>query len=196
MTESEYEFHEHTPPAPISYETARAMVGEMYSYMQEERRELFLDEYMLWNFPELKPRPPSPPLIYYDDELMPPPEGMHLMSKVTKDENPYELNVEEFHKTLPKEMRPTIYLECESMAEISAKIDVIIGRVYIDQEAQEVWVIEGLDHLHIEKVAEWHIVEDAQEPVAVSIFHVLLIPRYVSAEYFDDIEPEESDEAN
>lgn len=187
---SEYEFHEHRTPEPMSYSEARAMLSEIYNFIPVKRRSLFLDEYMLWHFPELKPLPGKPELIWYDDGA-----GPGIGAKMTRDYEPYELDTDAFQKSLPQTMKPSLYLECESLQEVSVKLDAIIGRVYIDHDAQEVWIIGGFEHLHIEKVSEWHVVGEGPDPIPVAIYHVLIIPRYETAEYSEDFrdEPEEAE---
>jgi len=165
------------------------MLSQIYNFIPVERRELFLDEYMGWHFPELRPpvRGLTPDFIWFDDGV-----GPGIGAKMTRDYAPFELDVDEFQKTLPENMRPTLYLECESLQEVSAKLDAIVGRVYIDHDAQEVWVLNGFEHLHIEKVSEWHVIAGAaNDPIPVAIYHVLIVPRYVPAEYTEDYTDED-----
>lgn len=115
------------------------------------------------------------------------------MSVNIEQNHPYVLNVDEFQASLPRQMTPTLYLECESMEEIAVKINAIIGRGYSSVETQENWFIDGVENLWIDKVAEWLVGDpgSTNPPALQQIYHVLLIPHYAKYDVDLDARAEE-----
>ena len=89
-----------------------------------------------------------------------------------------EIDIEAFHKSLPKEPQWVFYLEGESVQEIVIKANLLVGRVYHDQEGQGGNFISAVRQVHIEKVHEWHMLKGEEQPKAQFVYHAAVTVEY------------------
>lgn len=99
-----------------------------------------------------------------------------------------EDEIQEFALSLPRTPVTALTFEAETMAEIAYKLGLVQGRTYHDPEAKDKLgiYISGFEFLHIERMAEWHIVDEKGDPQRVDIFHVLIVPEYDAKKLTDE----------
>lgn len=89
-----------------------------------------------------------------------------------------EIDEEEFHLSLPKEPKWAFYLEGESVEEIVIKANLLVGRVYHDEEGQGGSWISAVRNIEIVKVHEWHILKGEEKAKSQFVYHAAVTVEY------------------
>ena len=91
----------------------------------------------------------------------------------------YELNEEEFHASLSNKLTATIYLEVESILELSMKVNALIGRSYVLPDEKEGFFISSIQQVIVLPVTEFYTMPDpgsTNAPIPHMAFHAIVIP--------------------
>lgn len=85
---------------------------------------------------------------------------------------------EEFHKSLPPSLAGALFITALTFEELAVKCNLIIGRVYEDEETGEGYFISGIKQIVTRDVTEIHTILDGESehrrPVVV--IHAIVLP--------------------
>ncbi len=93
----------------------------------------------------------------------------------------YKLDAEKFHNSLPKRLSATIYLEVESIDELSVKVDALVGRRYENEDGNAGYYISDIRQVSFVPVTEFYVMPDpgsTNSPIPHTVYHAIVIPAW------------------
>ena len=93
----------------------------------------------------------------------------------------YDLNEDEFHESLSEKVSPTFYLEVESIEELSAKANALVGRRYEHENEKEGYFISDIRQIVVLPVTEFYVMPEPGStnlPIPHMAYHAIVIPIY------------------
>ncbi len=93
----------------------------------------------------------------------------------------YDLNEDEFQDSLSEKISPTIYLEVESIEELSAKANALVGRRYELEDEKEGYYISDIRQIVVLPVTEFYVMPEPGStnlPIPHTLYQAIVIPIY------------------
>ncbi len=91
----------------------------------------------------------------------------------------YDLNEDEFQESLSEKISPTIYLEVESIEELSAKANALVGRRYELEDEKEGYYISDIRQIVVLPVTEFYVMPEPGStnlPIPHTAYHAIVLP--------------------